>query len=337
MGYSGASSYSGATRSATAAAFKAAGLDEFVHKAAIDSGAVPKAVHALLDPSKKNTVGKLTRESFDSDANPTSRAVAVILDVTGSQNTVPQEVLAKLPTLMSLLVAKGILEYPHVMFGAVGDATCDTVPLQIGQFETGQTIDSSITHIYPEGGGGGQNTESYELAMFFLARYADMDCFNKRGDKGFLFLTGDELPYGKVSKAQVKQHIGVEIEADIPTKDILAELQEKFEVFWIIAKNTSNFNNRTINETLKEMFGERFLKLEDTKDVCELIAATVALTLGVDMEAITDALKGAGASASGIKSASMALEKYAGTPKAVTKATANQALVPAGTDAVERL
>ena len=57
------------------------------------------------------------------------------------------------------------------MFGAIGDATCDRVPLQVGQFESDNRMDDDLGRIVLEGGGGGQQTESYELAMYFMARH----------------------------------------------------------------------------------------------------------------------------------------------------------------------
>jgi hypothetical protein len=79
------------------------------------------------------------------------------------------------------------------MFGAIGDATCDRAPLQVGQFESDNRMDDDLSRILLEGGGGGQKTESYELAMYFMARHTAADCYEKRGKRGYLFIIGDEL------------------------------------------------------------------------------------------------------------------------------------------------
>ena len=70
---------------------------------------------------------------------------------------------------------------PQILFGAIGDATCDRAPLQVGQFESDNRMDDDLGRILLEGGGGGQKTESYELAMYFMARHTAIDCFEKRG------------------------------------------------------------------------------------------------------------------------------------------------------------
>ena len=59
--------------------------------------------------------------------------------------------------------------------------------------------------LFLEGGGGGQLTESYELAMYFMARHTSIDCHEKRGKRGYLFIIGDEMPYPKVKRREVAQ------------------------------------------------------------------------------------------------------------------------------------
>ena len=50
----------------------------------------------------------------------------------------------------------------------------------MGQFESGNEIEDDLSRIFLEGGGGGQQTESYELALYFLARKTKTDCFEQR-------------------------------------------------------------------------------------------------------------------------------------------------------------
>ena len=135
-------------------------------------------VHATLNPH-----GVGSRESRDSAEHPASTAIAVMFDVTGSMGEVPVTLQKKLPELLGLLLRKGYVPDPQILFGAIGDATCDSVPLQVGQFESDNRMDENLENIFLEGGGGGQRTESYELAMYFIARHTDIDCWNKRGQQ----------------------------------------------------------------------------------------------------------------------------------------------------------
>lgn len=310
----------------------------FTHDHSIRTGAIAAAVHEKLDPSRKNSAGKVIRESFDSAAHPNSVSIAVLFDVTGSMAAVPRTFVSKLGTLMNLLVKKGYVDDPQILFGAIGDAKSDRVPLQIGQFESGNEMDEVLGLMHLEGGGGGQQTESYELGMYFLSRHTNLDCLTKRGKKGYLFLMGDETPYPKVSAREVKNIIGDSLQADIPVEEILGELRKKFEVFWIIPGGTSNYDDTHVNEYLKKMFGQNLLKLPDANDVCELIASTIGLCEGHDLNDIKTDLKSSGASAKSVDRALATVADFASTKVVAKKATVKGGKVKLlASDAVERL
>src|SRR5271166_206696 len=85
------------------------GADAFEHDHAIRQGQTARQVHDKMNPQ-----GVQVRESRDSDAHPDSHAVAVLLDVTGSMQTVPRILQANLPRLMGLLMRKGYLDDPQI-------------------------------------------------------------------------------------------------------------------------------------------------------------------------------------------------------------------------------
>jgi hypothetical protein len=257
-----------------AARYRAAtGASAFAYS---DGGAT--SVHPDLDPR-----GVIVRESRDSADHPESLAIAVLFDVTGSMGTVPRRLQEKLPELLGLLLRKGYVEHPHIMFGAVGDATCDRAPLQIGQFEADNRMDDDLGKIYLEGGGGGQMRESYELGMYFMARHTSIDCLEKRGKRGYLFMIGDELAYPKVSRRQVRQVIGGEgMPEDIHVEQILRELQRKYDVYFIIPEGAYHSGNRKLKDFWQGLLGQHVLYLDDLDAVSE----TIALTIGLAEEAI---------------------------------------------------
>jgi len=334
----GRGDYSHETYSARMRKHTDEGTSPFTHDADVRAGRTEMKVHEKLDPSKKNAAGRVIRESFDSDSHPESHPVAVLFDVTGSMSDVPRIFVEKLGTLMATLVKKDFLQHPHVLFGAIGDATCDKVPLQVGQFESGNEMDEALSLIVLESGGGAHNTESYELGMYYMARHTDMHHITKRGGKGYLFLMGDEIPYPKVKRTEIKAIIGDDLQEDIPLEVILAELREKFEVFWIIPGGTSHFNDDAVIKPLRELFGQNLIKLENPTDVCEVIASTIGVNEGYDLHDVGIALKDVGADAKAVDRATNAVVPYAKS-RAVTKgATATGKLVESGaSDTVARL
>jgi hypothetical protein len=276
MGYTG---YSADVHNARAASRAATGTPTFAHDADVKSGKAASTLHPQLDIKGK------VRESRDSDAHPCSKAIAVIFDNTGSMGTVPRVLQQKLPRLMSLLLLKGYCRDPQVLFGCVGDYHTDgEAVLQLGQFESGNEMDDAFAAMALLGRGGGTFEESYELAAWYLANRVEMDCLQKRGEKGYLFIVGDEKPYPRVSAQQVEQICGVRLQADVTTEALFAALQRKFEVFFVVPGGTSYFGSDELYQRWAGLVGaQRVLKVEDPAAVCEVIAATVG-----QMEAAVD-------------------------------------------------
>jgi hypothetical protein len=256
-----------------AAGYRAAtGTSAFAYS---DSGA--RQAHPALDPLN---VGK--RESRDSDEHPHSTPIAVLFDVTGSMRTVPRILQTKLPQLLGLLTRKGYATDPHLMFGAIGDATCDRVPLQIGQFESDNRMDEDLARIVLEGGGGGQRRESYELAMYFMARHVSLDSVEKRGRRGYLFIIGDEMAYPQIKPKEVRRFVGDRLLRPISTEAMLAELRRSFDVYYIMPTAAGWGGDPEILGYWRKLLGQQVIELDDLDAVCE----TIALTVGLGEESI---------------------------------------------------
>lgn len=275
-------------------------------------------IHPELDIKNK------IREARDSAAHPESIPIGVIFDVTGSMAEVPAQMQKKLPELMGLLLRKGYVKDPQILFGAIGDTHSDRYPLQIGQFESGIEMDDNLTKVILEGNGGGQNRESYQNALYFFAHRTSCDAWEKRGHKGYLFLTGDEHPYATSSRAELSTYIQDTVERDYTVGEIIAACQEKWHIFFIIPKGTSHYHEPDLKADWQRLLGaENVLMLEDPNGVCELIGLTIGLMEGaVGGDAIPDALKDVGANAAVAHAVSTALDPLA---KSTALARAGQA------------
>ncbi len=273
-------------------------------------------VHPQMDPMN------VVRESRDSADHPQSVAIGVLFDVTGSMGVVPRVLQTKLGALMRVLIQKGYIDDPQILWGAVGDAYTDRVPLQMGQFESGLEMDDELGKIFIEGGGGGQVHETYELALYFMARHTAIDCWEKRGKKGYLFTIGDEMPYNVVRAEHVKKHIGdTEQAQDIPVKQIVNEVTRRYEYFHIIPTDTYHGRNPQVQDAWKQLLGERVLLLDDAASVCETIALVIGLAEGTldNLDDGTTDLVSAGHDQGAVDVARTALVPYAATQTATTR------------------
>jgi len=247
---------------------------------------IQRSVHPLMNPH-----GVGMRESRDSAEHPNSLPIVFALDVTGSMGDIPDQLARKeLPGFMKALLDGGI-EDPQVMFMAVGDVTCDRGPLQVGQFESAaEDIDRWLTWSWLEGGGGGNDGESYDLAMYFAARHTDTDSIRKRGKRGYFFMTGDEPPFPQTGRSVVKGTIGDDIDQDLPLAQVSEELSHLYHPFFLIPDQR---RRSRCEARWRKVFGDHVICLENPADTCYVASAIVGLREGVfqDLEGLAQNLE----------------------------------------------
>ena len=262
--------------------------------------------HPLMNPK-----GLKVRECRDSADHPDTLGIIFALDVTGSMGDIPH-LLAKqeLPNLMKLLIACGVAD-PQVMFTAVGDATSDQAALQVGQFEsTAALMDQWLTWSFIESGGGGSGEESYELPLYVAAQHTDMDNWVKRKKKGYLFMTGDELPYPAVSRHQVEALLGEKLDEDIPIEEVIAAAAETYHLFFLIPDAG---RAQQCGARWRQLLGDHTIVMESPRDACSVAAAIVGLTEGKikDLDALATILSGNGFDREHVGSTVRAVQPYA--------------------------
>lgn len=234
--------------------------------------------------------GVTIRESRDSQDHPNSTAIIVGLDVTGSMHDILSGVANKLNVLVTETLNRKPVTDPQIMFNAIGDAACDSVPFQVTQFESDIRIAEQLTQLYFEQGGGGNGFESYPLAWYFAARHTDIDCFNKRGKKGFLFTMGDDCYPKKITKREVKQIFGDDISEDISTEALLAEVNRKYEVFHLVLDRGSYDCSRI--QEWRNLMGERVIKVPDYTKIPEIIVSILETMGGKDVDTVANSWDG---------------------------------------------
>ena len=258
-----------------AAARTAAGADTFAYsRAAITSGHLRP--HQTLDPR-----GMGVRESRDNAEHPLSTPIVISLDVTGSMDKVVRGIHANLPRLHELLLGHRYVTDPQVCFAAVGDATCDRVPFQIGQFESDNRMDENLEHMVIEGGGGGQKTESYELMLYAAARHTASDAWDKRGKKGYLFIIGDEMAYPAADAARVRELFDDGLREDVPLKQLAREAAERWHVYFVVPGGAAYGRDPTIVAFWSDLLGaDHVIALQDPDQTSECIALTIGVNEG---------------------------------------------------------
>ncbi|HNF97164.1 MAG TPA: hypothetical protein PK493_07700 [Pseudomonadota bacterium] len=215
--------------------------DVFTYRGYGSSGesAARRGVHPILEPH-----GKI-RECMN------ETPIVVAMDVTRSRGDDTRIIYDKLPMFIGQIIMRNYVPGPAVSFAAIGDANSDQAPLQVGQFEADNRLDDVLSKIWIEEGGGGTGQESYELAAYFYARHAKLECL-RQGRKGFFFFLGDEGFYPKVSREQVRRILGRDESSDLDSAAIFEELKKKYHVFFIYPQKSMTERRRDIDAEIKK-------------------------------------------------------------------------------------
>lgn len=236
------------------------------------------------------------RESRDSDDNPNSTALIVGLDVTGSMYEVIDEMAREgMNTLCQEVYDRKPISDPHIMCMGIGDVDMhDQAPLQCTQFEADIRISEQINEIWLEGGGGGNDFESYHLPWYFAAMHTEIDCFTKRGKKGYLFTIGDEFPPHGLSIEAVKTVFGNSIQAALSMQDVLQMAQRMYNVFHVVVEegNCARRNGDKVANDWKKVLGQNVISLSDHTKLAETIVSTLQIVEGADKEEVIESWDG---------------------------------------------
>lgn len=244
-----------------------------------------------LDPAKI-----LIRESCDSELNPNSTPIIMALDVTGSMGVYAEKIAKTyLPELMGQILETMPVKDPHMMFMGVDDVHVgSSAPLQVSQFEADIKILEQLRQVYLVGGGGGNNSESYDLPWYFAGVKTKIDCFDKRGKKGYLFTFGDEeAPYESLSAGELKKVFGAgQYKTSTPAQS-LALAQQQYQVFHVVIEQGSYFRSRPgdVTGSWTELLGNNVLFLRDVEILPELILCTLRVAEGENLREVIAASK----------------------------------------------
>jgi hypothetical protein len=224
-----------------------------------------------------NPHGVIVRESRDSAEHPESVSIILALDVTGSMGSIPHHLVKEgLPTIMGRIIQSGTKD-PQLLFLAVGDHECDRSPLQVGQFESSdELLDKWLTDVYLEGGGGGNMGESYLLAWYFAAFHTAIDCFEKRGQKGFLFTIGDEPTLPEIPAPALKKLMGEGQHQTWSAAELLDKARQRYHVFHLHIRETSSGSRKEVMDGWKQLMGDQLIILAHHEDVSKVIPEIIA-------------------------------------------------------------
>jgi hypothetical protein len=209
-------------------------------------------------------VGRIATKFAESDP------AAVVFDGTGSMGTDPEIFMRELPNLMSH--ADGLGKYsrsPEVAFGVIGDArNNENYPIQLCGF-TSNIVEArkSLESLYPEGNGGGNGGESYDLGFYGLASRIDL----APKQKGFVVFLGDEPFFRDIRPNEVQTYFGEQAKFASIQQAVAAIRQKGLDVYMLL-------RNEAVKSLWTELLGKGFVSMLDSPE--KVVQAIVGIMAG---------------------------------------------------------
>jgi hypothetical protein len=246
-------------------------------------------MHASLNPYG------MVRESRDSLVNPNSNAIIIGLDVTGSMGMIADAMAREgIGTLVEEILQRQPVSDPHIMACGIGDSYHDDAPLQVTQFEADIRIADQLKMIWLEKGGGGNSHEGYHLPWYFAAQHTQIDCFEKRGKKGYLFTVGDEEPPEELLAAHAAAIFGDSLQRDLSVNELLTLVSRTYHVFHVVVEE-GNHARAHLPQVLKKwnnLLGRRVLRLKDYRRLAEVVVSAIEVNEGRDRDTVAKSWSG---------------------------------------------
>lgn len=240
---------------------------------------------------------KLPREACDSAESPRSRGIIFAEDVSGSMDVFIHSLIKdEFPRLITQTY-DSVSFNPHIMFMGVGDvAAYDEAPLQVTQFETDLRMLDQLQKIWLESGGGGNGSESYILPWYFAAKHTRMDCFEKRGEKGFLFTFGDEGPTPRLTQSDIRYVFGEKDhlkERSITPEECLEMASKKFYCYHVILHGSNYmYRGEKYTQEWRELMGSHVCDLSEHHYMPELVTTIFRMYEGLSKTEALERVEG---------------------------------------------
>lgn len=235
------------------------------------------------------------RESRDSLANPESNAIIIGLDVTGSMGMIADAMAREgLGTLVEEILKRKPVSDPHILACGIGDSYYDDAPLQATQFEADIRIADQLKMIWLEKGGGGNSHEGYHLPWYFAAQRTQIDCFEKRNRKGYLFTVGDEEPPRELLADHARAIFGDSLQRDLSAAELLTMVARMYHVFHVVVEEGSHARSHLprVLDKWRGLLGQRVLRLKDYRRLAEVVVSAIEVNEGRDRDEVAHSWPG---------------------------------------------
>jgi hypothetical protein len=142
--------------------------------------------------------------------------------------------------------------------------------------------------------GGGNDSESYTFPWYFAAMHTSIDCFEKRGKKGYLFTVGDECVPPVLRASEIERYLGYNPEKDFTAEELLTMVSRSYNVFHIMVEQGSFMRSHRSEaiESWTSLLGQNAIPISDYTKMSQVIISVIQAMEGEAISKITSSWKG---------------------------------------------
>lgn len=243
---------------------------------------------ASIFPKQQAHTGYLSskvhcRYSCDPDAFQNATPVIIGFDTTASMGYLAKELATNsIHNVVTALLSGQQISSPQVLCAAIGDCKSDLYPLQVTQFEADIRIVQQLLDLHLEGGGGGNNGESYNLLWYFAAYHTQHDHWKKREQKGYLFTIGDDRCHSGLSVAEINKNFYTPAVYAVSNEELIEAAREKYHIFHIHIEQGSPLDDDIFHQWCQLLPGcSASIHKKDIACLSDLITAIIGISSGL--------------------------------------------------------
>ena len=95
-------------------------------------------------------------------------------------------------------------------------------------------------------------------------------------------MIGDEMAYPCVKREEIQRLIGGGLQANVLLADVIAEVKQRYHVFYLIPGGAAHGADKQIAQFWREHLGQQHvIQLDDPEDTSESIALAIGINEGV--------------------------------------------------------
>lgn len=203
--------------------------------------------------------------------------IVYLTDGTGSMGENVGKAFLAMGEQFAMLNFLADLYQPDLSVGVVQDVCDRHPPHQMAEWESDNRAADHIRDLVPDHGGGDE-TEDYQLGLWYLLTQTDVD-IHRYGLKPYCLLVADQICREQVRPDEVSTYLGHAMSGQMSTRDVCQKLLANWHLFYVQVGSGGGGSNNWVTDWWRDKMGrDRVVIVPDPDRLAEVQAGLVYAT-----------------------------------------------------------